>query len=291
MTVQLAGLTPYAHVIGDPIAHSRSPVIHGFWIEKLGLTAHYDKRLVRPDMLADYLAGCAGDPDWRGCNVTMPHKQAILPLLDRIDSLAAKVGAVNTVVRGDDGRLAGYNTDVAGFIEPLQDMVRQRHLFRMARVIGAGGAARAIITALANEGFVLVVAARDPGKARLLLDELDPAGDHHTAPLSHFAGVTDFEFDDRNGCCDLIINASPLGMAGQAGLKFDLTHAPPGSIFYDIVTDPPQTDFLKAARTAGFATIDGYSMLIGQAAAAFELFFGRAAPREFDSELRERLMA
>src|SRR5690606_33364005 len=133
--------------------------------------------------------------DWRGCNVTMPHKQAIIPLLDRIDSVAARIGAVNTVVREADGTLAGYNTDAAGFVEPLLPLLARRHLFRMARILGAGGAARAIVVALADRGFTLVLAARDPAKARALLDELDPGGDHHAVDLAHFAPETDFVFD------------------------------------------------------------------------------------------------
>ncbi len=95
----------------------------------------------------------------------------------------------------------------------------------------------------------------------------------------HFAAATDFDFDDREGCCDLVVNASPLGMRGQPALPFDWSHAPPGSVAYDIVTDPVETPFLKDAAAAGFETIDGLSMLIGQAAAAFEKFFGVPAPR------------
>src|SRR3546814_256786 len=101
----------YAEVIGDPIRQSKSPAIHGFWLEKLGIAADYRACHVRADGLADYLALRRGDADWRGCNVTMPHKLAVMPLLDRIDPLAARIGAVNTVVREADGQLAGYNTD------------------------------------------------------------------------------------------------------------------------------------------------------------------------------------
>ena len=281
-------MTTYAEVIGDPIAQSKSPAIHGFWIEKLSLEAAYRAHHVTSETLAAYLSDRREDPDWRGCNVTMPHKQAVAPLVDRIEPLAKRVGAINTVYRATDGALVGRNTDVAGFLEPLAGRLRDQHYFRMARVLGTGGAARAVISGLAAEGFTLVVAGRDPDKARALLDELTE-GEHHPAPLSHFAEPTDFAFDDREGCCDLIVNASPLGMRGQPPLAFDWSHAPPGSIAYDIVTDPLDTDFLKQAREAGFATIDGLSMLIGQAAAAFRHFFGQEAPREHDAELRELL--
>ena len=281
-------MTSYAEVIGDPIAQSKSPAIHGFWIDKLGLQAAYRAHHVTSETLAAYLSDRRKDPDWRGCNVTMPHKQAVAPLVDRIEPLAKRVGAINTVYRAPDGALIGRNTDVAGFLEPLAGRLRDQHYFRMARVLGTGGAARAVISGLAAEGFTLVVAGRDLDKARALLDEL-AEGEHHTAPLTHFAEPTEFAFDDREGCCDLIVNASPLGMRGQPPLAFDWSHAPPGSIAYDIVTDPLDTDFLKQARDAGFATIDGLSMLIGQAAAAFRHFFGHDAPREHDAELRELL--
>ena len=283
-------MTIYAEVIGDPIAQSKSPTIHGFWIEKLGLDADYRAQHVSRDGLADYLSERREDPEWRGCNVTMPHKQEVTPLVDRLEPLAKRVGAVNTIHRAPDGKLIGRNTDVAGFLEPLADRLGQQHYFRMARVLGTGGAARAIVAGLAKEGFTLVLAGRNPDKARALLDEL-AEGEHHTPPLAHFAEPTDFDFDDREGCCDLVVNASPLGMRGQPPLAFDWSHAPPGSIAYDIVTDPVDTDFLKAARDAGYKTIDGLSMLVGQAAAAFTYFFGVEPPRKYDAELRERLMA
>jgi shikimate dehydrogenase len=195
-------------------------------------------------------------------------------------------------VRGSDGSLTGCNTDVAGFLEPLRAMLEREHLFRMARVLGTGGAARAIVAALAGHGVTIVLAGRDSAKARALLDELDPGGEHHVVDLAHFAGPTDFAFDDRGGCLDLIVNASPLGMAGQPPLSFDLSHAPPGSVVYDIVTHPADTPLLLAARAAGLRTIDGLSMLIGQAAVAFEKFFGRPPPRaDGDRALRASLGA
>ena len=282
---------PYAEVIGDPIKHSKSPLIHKFWIEQLGLSAEYRAHHVREGELADYLIGRREDPDWRGCNVTMPHKQTIMPLLDAISPEADAIGAVNTVVRQGDGSLTGFNTDAGGFLEPLLPSLKSQHLFRMARILGTGGAARAIIAALADQGFVLVVAGRNPDKAAALLEEFTPDAQNHAVPLSHFAEPTDFAFDDREGCLDLVINASPLGMEGAPPLDFDWSHAPPGSIAYDIVTSPIDTPFLNDAREAGHPTIDGYAMLIGQAARAFAMFFGEKASREADVALRERLLA
>jgi len=279
----------FAEVIGDPIAQSKSPAIHGFWLAELGIAAEYRTAHVRSAELAAYLAERRGNASWRGCNVTMPHKQSVMPLLDVIDPLAERVGAVNTIVRDANGRLTGYNTDVPGFLEPIAPLLEREHLFRMARVIGTGGAARAIIAGLTGHGFVLVLAGRNPEKARALLDELDPGGEHHAIDLAHFGKPTDFAFDDREGCCDLVVNASSLGMAGQAPLEFDWSHAPPGSIAYDIVTAPLHTRFLQDARAAGFRTIDGLAMLIGQADYAFEHFFGRRPPRDRDDELRRRI--
>ncbi|QWC56795.1 shikimate dehydrogenase [Erythrobacter sp. 3-20A1M] len=281
---------PYAEVIGDPIAQSKSPAIHGFWLAKLGIEAEYRATRVTPDDIGDFLAERREDPDWRGCNVTMPLKQMVQPNLHSIEEPAASIGAVNTICPVSDRLLAGYNTDAPGFLEPLRDRLGETHYFRMARILGTGGAARAIVSALAAEGFVIVLAGRDPAKARALLDELAPEGEHHAVDLAHFADPTDFAFDDREGCCDLIVNASPLGMRGQPPLAFDWSHAPPGAIAYDIVTDPMDTPFLQGAREAGFATIDGLSMLIGQAAFAFERFFGAKPPREHDAELRALLV-
>ena len=280
--------TVFAEVIGDPIAQSKSPAIHRFWLAALGIDGDYRASRVTAGDLASYLSRSKENSLWRGCNVTMPHKETIIRHLDRLDPLAARIGAVNTVVREGD-ELVGYNTDANGFLEPLSRSLVHAHYFRMARVLGTGGAARAIVAALAAEHFVIVLAGRDPAKARAILDELDPGGEHHAVDLAHFADATDFAFDDREGCFDLVVNASPLGMKGQPDLAFDWSHAPPGAVAYDIVTDPVDTAFLAAAGDAGHRTIDGLAMLIGQAALAFEKFFGVAPPRSGDGGLRKIL--
>ncbi|MEL7199378.1 MAG: shikimate dehydrogenase [Pseudomonadota bacterium] len=280
---------PFAEVIGDPIMHSKSPLIHGFWIKRLGLDVRYGARRVTRETLADYIDTSRANPNWLGCNITMPLKEAVIPLIDHLEPVAKAIGAVNTVYRGADGKLVGTNTDAGGFLEPLESLLEEKHLFRMARIVGNGGAARAIVAALTQHGFTIVLASRNVGKARSLLAELAPDGEHYTAPLAHFAEATDFEFDDREGCLDLIINASPLGMEGNPPLLFNWSHAPPGSIAYDIVTSPSDTLFLHSAQTAGFQTIAGLEMLVGQAAIAFEKFFGVAPPRSFDDRLKEML--
>ena len=275
---------PYAEVIGDPVAHSKSPLIHNLWLEKLGIEAEYRRTQVTVDELPAYVASRREDPNWRGCNLTMPLKQAVIPLLPALDPAAARIGAVNTVAR--DG--TGFNTDAAGFLEPLQPLLAERHLFRMARILGAGGAARGVVHALRGAGFALVVAARRVEQAEELIHGLDPHFNHAVA-LDHFADSTDFAFDDREGILDLVINTTPLGTTGKAPLALDFSHVPPDAVIYDIVYDPLETPLLREARYRNHSTIDGLAMLIGQAAHAFHHFFGAAAPREHDAELRALL--
>jgi shikimate dehydrogenase len=278
---------PYAEVIGDPIAHSKSPLIHGYWLEKLGYRSDYRKTRIEPAELEAYFAERRGDADWLGCNVTIPHKQAVRACLDRLDPAAERIGAVNLVVR-EGGQLVGYNSDAAGFLEPLRPLLVQRHLFRMARIIGAGGAARAVAHALWRQGFTIVIIARDAEKAEALRSEFDPAHSYVGA-LADLAFPTDFGFDDRQGILDLVVNTTSLGMTGQPPLQLDFSHVPPGAIIYDIVYAPIETPLLTEARARGLRTFDGLEMLVGQAAVAFEKFFGHPAPREHDAELRDLL--
>jgi shikimate dehydrogenase len=280
----------FAEVIGDPIAHSKSPLIHNFWLERLNLSERFDysRRHVKPADLASYLTDRRPDQSWLGCNVTIPHKQAVIPLIDKLDPAAQAIGAVNTIVREGD-LLVGYNSDAPGFLEPLRPLLARPSLFRMARIVGSGGAAKAIVHALAAEGFELVLIARDTAKARALLDEEDPWA-HHVAPLASFAEHTDFAWTDRSGVLDLFVNATSLGMKGEPPLLVDFSHVPPGAIVYDIVYAPLETPLLREARAHGHKAIDGLEMLVGQAAVAFEKFFGAPAPRQYDAGLRENLV-
>lgn len=280
---------PYAEVIGDPIAHSKSPMIHTYWLQGAGIAAEYRASHVRSEDLQSFFEQRRGDPLWRGCNVTIPHKQAVMGLLDRIDPDAARIGAVNTV-RPEDGRLVGYNTDYIGFLEPLLPLLRQTHLFRMARIFGAGGAAKAVALALHDQGFTNVIIARNLDQARNLRESFQP-DDRLIASLDSVATPTDFPFDDREGLLDLVVNTTSLGMTGQPPLLLDFSHVPPGAVIYDIVYAPLETPLLAEARARGLRTIDGLHMLIGQAAAAFALFFGAPPPRADDKALRERLTA
>ncbi len=267
---------PYAEVIGDPIAHSKSPLIHGFWLEALGIAGDYRRAHVRPDGLAAYIAERRADPDWRGCNVTIPHKVAVMDLVDDPGNIRGTIGAMNTVVRQPDGALIGTNTDAAGFYAPLAELDLEG---APVAVVGAGGAARAVLFALARAGVgPVTILNRSPLKAMGLLATFGLKGDVVAldAPLPPAA---------------LLVNASSLGMTGQPPLALDLTPLPEGAIVYDLVYAPLRTGLLAAAEARGLDTVDGLDMLIGQAALAFELFFGRPPPEGRDDELRALLTA
>jgi shikimate dehydrogenase len=259
-------------VIGDPIAQSKSPIIHRFWLDQLGLDADYRKTLVTAEDLPAFFAARRDDPDWRGCNVTMPHKLAALDHVDDRGDVRGGIGAINTVFRAEDGVAIGTNTDAGGFYAPLTG--------RAVTVIGAGGAARAILFALARMDVgPVTLLNRNVLKAGVLLSAFGLKGQALplSAPLSPDTG--------------LLVNASTLGMTGQPPLDLDLRELGEDSVVYDIVYSPLETPLLAAARARGLETVDGLEMLIGQAALAFELFFGAAPPRDRDDDLRAALLA
>jgi shikimate dehydrogenase len=267
---------PYAEVIGDPIAQSKSPLIHGFWLNKLGLEGSYRRCHVRTDQVSEYIALRSADPDWRGCNVTVPHKLAVLDHVADPGGVRQSIGAANTLFRGDGGTLIATNTDAAGFFGPIADVDLAD---KPVVVIGAGGAARAVLFALARIGVgPVTILNRNVLKASALLAAMGLKG--KALPLG-----------SKIPPAALLVNASSLGMTGQDSLEIDLAPLPASALVYDLVYAPLTTDLLAQADDRGLATIDGLEMLVGQAATAFELFFGAEAPREHDGELRERLMA
>lgn len=279
---------PYAEVIGDPIAQSKSPIIHNFWLEKLGIDAEYRRCHIRADELAGYFARRRGDAEWLGCNVTMPHKLAVMGLLDHVEVEAARIGAVNTIVRNQASVLGGYNTDAAGFFEPLAGLVGdQPYVF--AYVIGTGGAARAIVDRLYHEQFLIFSLSRDPAIAIERLGGYLGKDPDFALALAKTQKGEPLPADPE--VFSLIVNATPLGMNGQPPLDLGWAGFRKNAVAYDIVTAPPETAFLETARHFGMTTIDGLAMLIGQAAIAFEKFFGQPAPREHDAELRALLIA
>ena len=272
---------PYAEVIGDPIAHSKSPLIHGFWLKKLGIDADYRTCHVRPEDLAGYFTRRREDAHWRGCNVTIPHKENVGSLLDLLDGKAEAIGAVNTIYKDERDRLAGTNTDIDGVNEALTglDLSGQE-----VCVIGAGGAARAAFAALAQRDCAAVhILARSPDKA---VKAAEGSG-VFAVGVKLEAGTPAFSE------AKLLINATQLGMVGQERmpgyLLSELDELAEGALVFDMVYAPLETDLLAAARRKGIRAVDGLTMLIGQAAVAFERFFGHPAPRQHDAELRRLL--
>jgi shikimate dehydrogenase len=266
----------YAEVIGDPIAHSKSPLIHGFWLDKLGLVARYSAHHVSAAELGAYFDSRRDDPLWRGCNITIPHKIAALDHVADPGAVLDSIGAINTVFRDRSGTLVGTNTDAGGFYAPIADMELAG---ATAIVIGAGGAARAVLFALAQADIgEVVLLARSGLKAAGLLSQFGLKG--RVLPL-----------DTRLPAAAILINSSPLGMIGQPPLELDLSPLPEETVVYDVVYSPVETHLLKAARARDLDTVDGLDMLIGQAALAFELLFGVAPPADCEDELRARLIA
>lgn len=262
----------FAEVIGDPISQSKSPIIHKYWLDQLGIDGDYVRQQVAAKDLGDFVSRRRADRQWRGCNVTIPHKQAIMPLLDRIDMRASAIGAVNCVVP-EVGGLAGYNSDIDGVAEAL-DSFELRD--RKVAVIGAGGGARAVVAYLVQRKAEIVVVARNPAKA----EELRSLAPVRILPLAQAAEA----FRDSAA----IVNATSLGMADadpMPALLLDAVRAKAAdAVLFDMVTTPQNTDFLSC----GDRTVDGLTMLIGQARRAFELFFGSTPPGD-DSELRRLL--
>lgn len=261
----------FAEVIGDPIAQSKSPLIHRCWLQALGIEGDYRARQVTEADLPAYLAERGADPDWRGCNVTMPLKHAVLDNVTDPGDVRGSIGAANTVFRGEGGVLVATNTDAAGFWAPLADLDLSG---QPVVVIGAGGASRAVLFALARVGTgAVTLLNRNVLKAAALLAQFGLKGQALplAAPLPPVA---------------LIVNASALGMGGQPPLDIDLAGQSEDCVVYDLVYSPLETGLLASARARGLDTVDGLEMLIGQAAVAFELFFGAAPPRDRDDELR-----
>lgn len=265
----------YAEVIGDPVAHSKSPLIHSFWLGKLGIDADYRACRVAAGELGDYFARRREDANWCGCNITIPHKIAALGHVCDPGGVRDTIGAINTVTHGPDGMLFGTNTDAAGFLGPILDVPLEA---APVILVGSGGAANAILFALAQVGAgPVTILARNALKGAGLLARFGLKGE--VKPLGASLPPA-----------ALLVNASSLGMKGQPPLELDLSPLPEDAIVYDIVYAPLETGLLRAARARGLETVDGLEMLVGQAALAFELFFDVAPPDGHDEELRALLV-
>lgn len=260
----LSGSARVAGIMGWPVSHSLSPRVHGYWLEKHGIDGAYLPLPVEPDAFGRALRALA-DLGFRGVNVTLPHKLAALAACDEVDRTAERIGAVNTIVF-DGGKIAGANTDGFGFLEHLrQTLPSWPAAGGPAVVLGAGGAARAIIVALIDAGVPEIrIANRTPARSETLISSLE-------GPLSIAQWPPDGSaLNDAN----LLVNSTSLGMTGQPPLEIDLSNLPAAAAVYDIVYAPLETPLLAAARHRGNPTVDGLGMLVHQARPGFARWFG-----------------
>lgn len=262
------GKTLTAGVFGWPISHSRSPRLHGFWLKHYGIDGAYLPLPARPEDFETAVRGLAA-AGFRGANVTVPHKEAALRLCDHVDPFAAKIGAVNTLVFGEDG-ISGSNTDAFGFLENLRSGAEGYRSDRgPALVVGAGGAGRGIVAALLNDGATEVrLTNRTASRAEQVADELS----------GRFDGKIEIvpwaERTDALGDIALLVNSTSLGMQGQPPLDLDLENLAPAALVNDIVYTPLETPVLAAARARANPTVDGLGMLLHQARPGFSAWFG-----------------
>jgi len=254
-----------ACVIGWPVEHSRSPLIHRYWLAQYGIDGAYDKEAVRPEDFAAFV-GALAEHGYIGANVTLPHKEAALHLARTADEAAIAIGAANTLWLDADGHLHASNTDAYGFMTNLDAEAPQwNEGLGAAMVLGAGGAARAVLYGLikATEAKIFL-ANRTRARAEALAHLFRPR-------------VEVVDWEARNaalGTCGLLINTTSLGMTGQAPLDIDLTALPQDAVVADIVYNPLLTPLLVAAAKRGNPTVDGLGMLLHQAVPGFERWFG-----------------
>jgi shikimate dehydrogenase len=254
-----------AGVMGWPVAHSRSPVIHNHWVAEHGLQGAYVLLPVRPEQLQTALRSLPV-LGFAGCNLTIPHKVATLTLMDRVNDLAQRIGAINTVVVEQDGALTGCNTDSFGYIQSLLDAKPTwRANTGPAVVLGAGGAARAVLVGL-----------MDSGATEIRLTNRSWAKAHDMA--QEFGGpVCAIRWEDRHDAlagAALLVNTTNQGMLGETALDLRLDHLPMQALVSDVIYVPLETPLLAAARLRGHVTVNGLGMLLNQARPAFAAWFG-----------------
>ena len=260
----MANGPPRAFVCGHPIGHSRSPLIHRYWLDELGLSGSYDPVDVAPKNLADFLSG-VGAGGWAGGNVTIPHKEHAFRLVARRDRAAERIGAVNTLWL-ENGGLAGGNTDAYGFAANLDAHSREWRNAETAIVLGAGGAARAVVHALREAGIPSIrIANRTTARAEALAAAFGLGATGHS-----WSGV-----HELLPTSDILVNTTSLGMAGQPPLDLDIAAMPAKSIVTDVVYTPLETPLLRLARAMGLVAVDGLGMLLHQAVPGFERWFGK----------------
>ncbi|SFR01093.1 shikimate dehydrogenase [Poseidonocella sedimentorum] len=274
-----AGGRPLAGVIGDPIAHSKSPRMHRFWLDQLGIDGHYVPLHVKDGDLEAVLRAMP-KMGFVGTNVTIPHKETAIKLADEISSAARAIGAANTLTFGADGRIHADNTDAYGFLANLRQQAPGWAPDGPALLLGAGGAARAVIAALQEAGV---------GDIRLCNRTRARAEDLASA---FGAGVSVLPWEDTGdavGDCSLLVNTTSLGMVGKPSLDLALDKLSASTIVSDLVYVPLDTGLLRAAKDKGCTTVDGLGMLLHQGVPGFERWFG--ARPEVTPALREALLA
>lgn len=271
---------PLAGVIGSPVAHSRSPALHGHWLRRYGIAGHYVPMDVAQ---ADLKAALALLPKlgFVGVNVTIPHKEHVLRLADIVTDRAALIGAANTLIFRRDGRVHADNTDGAGFLASLrQGAPRWQPSAGPAAVLGAGGAARAVVAALIEAGVPEIrLANRTRARAEGIRGDFG-------------AKVTVHDWAQAGamvGGAATVVNTTALGMVGKPALPVPLEGLSPGTVVTDLVYAPLETAFLAQARAAGCTVVDGLGMLLHQAAPGFERWFGQRP--EVDEATRDAVLA
>lgn len=284
----ITGKAALAGVMGWPIAHSKSPQLHGTWLERHGIDGAYLPLPVAPEALEQAVAGLKA-LGFVGWNVTIPHKQAIVPLLDGLTPEAEAIGAVNTVIRQADGRYRGHNTDGYGFMENLrQGQPDFDFTGKTALLLGAGGASRAVVHGLLSAGVArLVIANRSLDRAEALADSFNATFANRAQPPCR--AVAWQQGSHEAGSVDLLVNGTSLGMAGKPPLTLDLEALAPSALVTDLVYNPLETDLLAWARARGNPCVDGLGMLLHQARAGFEAWF--QTPVQVDQALRDAVLA
>lgn len=285
--IEINGQTQLLGIIGWPVEHSLSPTMHNAAFAALGLNWVYLPLSVPPGRVEAALRGLLA-LGFRGANVTVPHKEAVMPHLGCITEVAQAIGAVNTLVVGEDGRLTGDNTDGAGFLAALREAGFEPQGCR-ALVLGAGGAARAVVYALATAGAQVTVLNRTSSRAEALIQHLAPA----VPPSSLSSQLLHREILAEEAThADLLVNATPVGMwpHGEGSPWPDDLPLPSHLTVFDLVYNPLETQLLRQARRVGARTIGGLGMLVHQGALAFELWTGRLPPLEVMRAACERVL-
>ncbi len=270
--------TLYAGVLGDPVGHSLSPKLHGYWLKKYNIPGSYEAIQIAPDMLQRTLRGLPRKK-FKGVNLTIPHKEAANLYVDERDDSAKRVGAINTVTVMEGGKLKGSNTDAYGFYANLKEQAPQLAIKgKRVVVLGAGGAARAVCVALQDmEAADIIIINRTKEKAERI-----------AGAVGKPCRVEMWEKrDDLLEAASLLVNATPLGMKGQQPLNISLHALPTDAAVADLVYKPLETELLRQAKARGNLAIDGLGMLIWQAVPAFAAWFG--VTPEVDDQLRKHL--